>query len=249
MAILSCVSLSQPDCLYSQLYGLYKHITVSPAPTTSRPPLFDLTGRAKWDAWKATSETYGDRYADAESRYLDIARQMGWTGNAGEPSGSQRPSRGGEDTEPPDGSEGGSGGLWGMGYAVSTVAVPRTEDESSTIHTMALSNNADDITSLLKGDPTLDVNERDEFVCFFLVTGRDHAHVLHSQGYTPLHLASDRGSAAVVELLLRVGADPDLKARIIISSLAFERRQRFSNDRIPTILLRSNWQVSLATKT
>ena len=162
--------LSQPDHLHSQLYGLYKHITVSPAPNTSRPPLFDLTGRAKWDAWKATSETYGDRYADAESRYLDIARQMGWTGNAGEPSSSRPTSEGGEDKGPLDGSEDGSGsggGLWGMGYAVSTVSVPTMEDEPATIHTMALSNNADAVTSLLQRDPTLDVNERDEFVCSF----------------------------------------------------------------------------------
>ncbi|KAG6332079.1 hypothetical protein ID866_7007, partial [Astraeus odoratus] len=54
-----------------QLYGLYKFLTVSSLPQTSRPSIFDMTGRAKWDAWNNIGHTFGDRKAEAEKRYLD----------------------------------------------------------------------------------------------------------------------------------------------------------------------------------
>ncbi|EEB98432.1 hypothetical protein MPER_02059, partial [Moniliophthora perniciosa FA553] len=60
-----------------ELYGLYKWLTASPSPNTSRPSFFDLTGRAKWDAWNTAGLKFKDG-AEAEKRYLQIARDLGW---------------------------------------------------------------------------------------------------------------------------------------------------------------------------
>lgn len=71
---------------FTQIYGLYKYLTVARSPTTPRPSLFDFTGRAKWDAWKETGDKYADLdlgpgNANAEARYIEIARELGWSGN------------------------------------------------------------------------------------------------------------------------------------------------------------------------
>ena len=44
-----------------------------------KPSLFDFAGKAKWDAWKSAGDTYKDRPADAEARYIEIAKSLGWT--------------------------------------------------------------------------------------------------------------------------------------------------------------------------
>lgn len=183
-----------------ELYGLFKYLTASPAPTTSRPSIFDYTGRAKWDAWSTTAQKYGDRAAEAESRYIAIARELGWHEEMASQeniwdSDSERDS--GEegiwksDAEMAQSSRGGGGE--GMGNIVSTMVTHEGEEDQSVISVLAISGTAEDMLSYLNKNPEVDVNEADE------------------NGYTALHLACDRGNIAVAQLLLSRGADMNIK--------------------------------------
>jgi acyl-CoA-binding protein len=153
-------------CCFKQLYGLFKYVTVSTNPPTSRPSIFDMTGRAKWDAWNMAGKTYVSG-TDAEIRYLDIARDLGWSeGTALVITEKQEnEQRDGEDIwdKDEDGGSNGSGGVGGMGNTVSTMAPPPEEIDGS-IHGLAVSNDAVGITLFLEKYPDTDLNERDEFV-------------------------------------------------------------------------------------
>ncbi|KAF7310830.1 Ankyrin [Mycena chlorophos] len=63
------------------------------------------------------------------------------------------------------------------------------DTEDATLHGLAVSNNLPSLVLLVERDPTIDLNARDDF------------------GYTPLHLAADRGHAPIVEFLLKKGVD------------------------------------------
>ncbi|KAH9947140.1 ankyrin [Amylocystis lapponica] len=152
----------------SELYGLFKYLTVAPSPNITRPSIFDMTGRAKWDAWSATGQTYADRGADAEKRYLTIARDLGWEEDTSEHSR--------------------SGGENSMGNTVSKMSAP-VGTSGSAISRLAISGNVQELLLFLNSNPAADLNEADE------------------NGYTPLHLACDRGHIEVVEILLDRGAD------------------------------------------
>ncbi|GMN40740.1 hypothetical protein TIFTF001_009963 [Ficus carica] len=54
------------------LYGLYKQATVGPV-NTSRPGIFNLRDRAKWDAWKAVEAKSKD---EAMSDYITKVKQL-----------------------------------------------------------------------------------------------------------------------------------------------------------------------------
>ncbi|XP_040988061.1 acyl-CoA-binding protein isoform X2 [Juglans microcarpa x Juglans regia] len=54
------------------LYGLYKQATVG-AVNTSRPGMFSLRERAKWDAWKAVE---GKSKEEAMSDYITKVKQL-----------------------------------------------------------------------------------------------------------------------------------------------------------------------------
>ncbi|XP_068634521.1 acyl-CoA-binding domain-containing protein 1-like [Aristolochia californica] len=54
------------------LYALYKQATVGPV-NTSRPGIFSLKERAKWDAWKAVEAKSKD---DAMSDYITKVKQL-----------------------------------------------------------------------------------------------------------------------------------------------------------------------------
>lgn len=56
-----------------QLYALYKQATVGDA-TGSRPGIFDVKGRAKWDAWSEKKGTPQDAAAD---QYVALAKRLG----------------------------------------------------------------------------------------------------------------------------------------------------------------------------
>jgi hypothetical protein len=122
-----------------------------------------MTGRAKWDAWKSTQETY-DGGEKAEDRYLDIARSLGWVEDA-MPSNEKFPS-----------SRGSGAGIWDddstvpqrsgnqMGKSVSAMVPPPEATDKSTMHDLSVSDDAAGLTSFLLEHPATDINERDQFV-------------------------------------------------------------------------------------
>uniref|UniRef100_A0A2P2ILZ5 Uncharacterized protein MANES_17G006800 n=1 Tax=Rhizophora mucronata TaxID=61149 RepID=A0A2P2ILZ5_RHIMU len=54
------------------LYGLYKQATVGPVNTT-RPGMFSMKERAKWDAWKAVEAKSQD---EAMNDYITKVKQL-----------------------------------------------------------------------------------------------------------------------------------------------------------------------------
>lgn len=54
------------------LYGLYKQATVGPV-NTSRPGMFNMKDRAKWDAWKAVEGKSAD---EAMNDYITKVKQL-----------------------------------------------------------------------------------------------------------------------------------------------------------------------------
>ncbi|KAH7910874.1 hypothetical protein BJ138DRAFT_1086736 [Hygrophoropsis aurantiaca] len=172
-----------------ELYGLFKFLTVSQVAQGSRPSIFDMTGRAKWDAWSSASKTYGDRGLDAERRYLEIAQELGWTPDSVPASKSQQSDS--DDIWDKEDSNNSGGG--GMGNKVSSMVPPEDSSDGKTLHGLAITGDADKLSEFINLNPGLDINERDEF------------------GYTALHLACDRGGFAIAKVLLENGADPSLK--------------------------------------
>mmetsp|Transcript_80 Transcript_80/g.182 ORF Transcript_80/g.182 Transcript_80/m.182 type:complete len:98 (-) Transcript_80:175-468(-) len=61
-----------------KLYGFFKIAsTSSAAPTSARPGMFSIEGRAKWDAWKAAGESIAgasDIVEAAKLQYTNIVR-------------------------------------------------------------------------------------------------------------------------------------------------------------------------------
>jgi len=188
-----------PSIAFQQLYGLFKYVTVSPAPNAPRPSIFDMTGRAKWDAWSAAGKAHEGHGEEAEKRYLEIARDLGWTGGTSLPAPAEQAHLYGNRVGDYESSEskpdrGGGSGAGGMGTSVSAMAPPPLdEQDSKSLHGLAVTNNVSGLCSYLDAHPGIDINELDE------------------HGYTALHLACDRGNVAVVEQLLSRGADCSLK--------------------------------------
>lgn len=56
-----------------KMYALYKQVNVGDC-NTKRPGMFDLRGRAKWDAWKALK---GMDEETASAKYISLARSLG----------------------------------------------------------------------------------------------------------------------------------------------------------------------------
>ncbi|KII93871.1 hypothetical protein PLICRDRAFT_36092 [Plicaturopsis crispa FD-325 SS-3] len=183
-----------------EIYGLYKCLTVSPKPATPRPSFFDMTARAKWDAWNHAGTVYGENPVNAEARYLHIARSLGWVrGARSVDRGKGKADTGDADDGLPDDwetRETPTTGGDGMAISVSAMAPPSVDAEDAfTIHGLAISDNddADVLASFLDAHAGTNVDALDE------------------SGYTPLHMAADRGNAKIVALLLNRGADPGIK--------------------------------------
>lgn len=64
-------NVSQDDML--QLYGLYKQATVGDNTSDSRPGVFNLKGRYKWDAWEKLK---GTSQEDAEQQYIALVDEL-----------------------------------------------------------------------------------------------------------------------------------------------------------------------------
>lgn len=131
----------------------------------SRPSVFDMTGRAKWDAWSTASKIYSCG-EDAEARYLEIAHDLGWIEGTKPEIKSQGSKTDQEDIWDDDNDTSprrGPGASGGMGGFVSTMAPPPAQDDHS-IHGLAVSDDATGLSALLEQHPEINVNERDEYV-------------------------------------------------------------------------------------
>jgi len=176
-----------------ELYGLFKYITSSKLPSSSRPSIFDMTGQAKWDAWAATGKQYRDSQ-EAEKRYLEIAQTLGWTESRVQNVPLSSTGEGSwDDNDDSDTPEASSYSGDSLGLSVSVMMPPSPSAMDKSIHGLALSNDVSGLTTLLEQCPKTDLDAVDKF------------------GYTPLHLACDRGNIDIVRLLLKRGADHTLK--------------------------------------
>ncbi|KIY32235.1 hypothetical protein I305_05185 [Cryptococcus gattii E566] len=178
-----------------ELYGLFKFITTGSGPTSSRPSLFYPTNRAKHDAWNSLSTKYlhlssvpDQTKAMAQGRYVEIAKQVGWDGVIQEEDDIDLERL--SDSESEDGRDGSEGAKDGW----RKVSVMQAEDglDDIPIHDAVVADSLRVVKELIEADPSL-INSRDEF------------------GYTPLHLAADRGYPEMTKLLLEFGADKSLK--------------------------------------
>ncbi|CAK9786803.1 ankyrin [Cutaneotrichosporon oleaginosum] len=162
-----------------ELYALYKFALTGSGPTGKRPGIFSFEARHKYDAWARIATAFGGRPDDAKARYVEVARGAGWMGNAS------------------PGAEAGEGGVevevkkksGGMGFGPSVSVMEREEGEEgpgSALHDAASEGDVAALDKLLERN---NVNIKDEY------------------GFTPLHLAADRGRTEVVKLLLERGAD------------------------------------------
>jgi acyl-CoA-binding protein len=146
------------------LYGLFKFVTVSHTPNTSKPGIFDFTGRAKWDSWQEVGTRYStqsDPSGVAQTRYLEIAESLGWKPGATAKSDSL-----GHDADGERESTGGA--VTGMGVFVSTMSAPKDND-LDTIHGLAIAGDAQKLEKMLIAEPPLDLNRKDEYVGAFTV--------------------------------------------------------------------------------
>ncbi|KAH8102537.1 acyl CoA binding protein-domain-containing protein [Cristinia sonorae] len=202
----SAPSLSKvSDTVKLELYGLFKFITTSHSPNSSRPSIFNITGRAKWDAWKQTETTYGDRDGNAEERYLQLARELGWIEGSVQSATQSSTSAVPPATKPGDDDEDiwddeettkrhqGSSASMGNTHVSTITEHEEAERIAGTLHEYAVTGDIHGLQAFLQSHPTTDLNEKDEY------------------GYTPLHLASDRGHLPIVELLLAKGVDSTIK--------------------------------------
>ncbi|KAJ8025156.1 Acyl-CoA-binding protein [Holothuria leucospilota] len=64
------VKPSDSDLL--ELYGLFKQVTVGDV-NTERPGMFDMKGKAKWDAWNSRK---GVSASEAEQLYIAKVKQL-----------------------------------------------------------------------------------------------------------------------------------------------------------------------------
>jgi len=174
-----------------ELYALYKYVTVGPKPPTSRPSIFDMTGRAKWDAWSSLADKHGfTAPAQAEARYLGLCEELGWVPDVAPVYIAQpeEPGEGDIDWDAPDDL---SARLVGAGGMANAVSVLQQEEEESpdlnTLHGVVLAGDLEQLKAMEEQE--IDLNALDEY------------------GFTPLHLAADRGHVELVRELLRVGAD------------------------------------------
>jgi len=134
-------------------------VTVSHTPNTSRPGIFDFTGRAKWVSWQEVGTKYSTQFdpdGAAQARYLEIAESLGWESGTtsddvllGHDTDGERESTKGVGT--------------GMGVYVSTMSAPK-DDDLDTIHGLAIAGDAQKLAKMLIAEPSLDLNERDEYV-------------------------------------------------------------------------------------
>jgi len=200
---LSNSSLKVSTAVKLEIYGLFKLVTASQTPAGSRPSLFDLTGRAKWDAWDAAAKNYGgnDGQSRAERHYIEIAEELGFKKpnalvvDRASTSRSKDTDSDDVDLDRLDEDEPGQTTAnvpSGFGGGVSSMShTDPTPRNAQSLHEFALEGNCEALRNFCSKNPDIDIDARDAF------------------GYTALHLAADRGNAEAVEFLLSSGADSE----------------------------------------
>lgn len=175
-----------------------------------------MTGRAKWDAWDAAGKKY-NAPGDAESRYLEIARSLGWSESV-EKERKPQTKEAEVDLEHLSDEEDDAAGQSpsaGLGQHVSKMERSEVATDKG-LHGLVLSGDVPGLVSLLDAIPGSDLNSLDEY------------------GYAPIHLACDRGHLEVVRLLLSRGANRDIKDPDNLSPL--ELSQEAGHDEIAKLL-------------
>jgi hypothetical protein len=114
------------------------------------------------------AQSYEGRPSDAENRYLDIARSLGWTEGS-----SAAPGADGE-TDGQEESGGGGGSGSGMGISVSVISPPTLEDasDSSELHGYAMTDDVAALSALFSAGKCADIDVRDEYVSLFIMPCR-----------------------------------------------------------------------------
>lgn len=157
----------------------------------------------------------------AEARYIAIARSLGWS----EDKTPEDRDEGELDLDSDDEGEtsrsgsGGGGSGSGLGASVSMMSASR-EKSGSVLSDLAIAGDARGLRTFLGAHPDADINTKDENVSSRYTRTAQPVLNCASQGYTPFHLACDRGHADVVRLLLERGADPSIKVITILMKCA-----------------------------
>ena len=129
--------------------------------------------------------------------------------------------------------EGGGGS--GMGVSVSVMSSPQLDEETSTgLHAYAIRDDIAAMSAFLHAGEDLDINALDEYVSKVSWGLASFMTAIPTvlQGYTALHLASDRGNVAMVELLLKSGADKTLKVSTTLTDYENVLIRNFSTQKL-----------------
>ena len=115
----------------------------------------------------------GKRFAstgDAEGRYIEMARNLGWSEDVVQVIGHDEETEDGiwdeddEDDSVPSSSRGsGSGGSGSLSVSVSAIAKP-VEVVDRSLHGLVLQGDLEGLDALLETEPGLDLDKRDEYV-------------------------------------------------------------------------------------
>lgn len=151
----------------AQLYALYKYVMVGPKPPTSRPSIFDMTGRAKWDAWSSLGDKRGfTDPAQAEARYLELCKELGWVPDAAvsiHVAQTEEEEDREIDWDAPDEPSSRAAGTSGMANAVSVLQQEEEEPlDLNTLHGVVLAGDLERLRAMEMGE--IDLNALDEYV-------------------------------------------------------------------------------------
>ncbi|KAG7563038.1 hypothetical protein FFLO_01470 [Filobasidium floriforme] len=177
-----------------EIYGLYKVATVGPEPDCPAPSFFSLPAtKAKWNAWKAQGEKYGEDAQGAKEKYIEISEEIGY--QVGKTS------------------KGGVGGV--VVSSMSRTDMDSEEELHEPVHARAMDGDIQALTDILKSDGDL-INSQDEFGMSPLHYAADRGHVdtvrmlldkgadrslQDSEGLTPFQLAEPMQNERVLNLL------------------------------------------------
>ena len=166
------------------MYAIFKYLTVSPSPNVPKPSIFDFAGKAKWDAWQAAGKTYEGQPADAENRYLEIARSLGWKeGQETQAKASSKEQAGDDEGEEDiwdsdsDGEERAHKGDGGAMGRITSTMIMEDEQTSSALSNLAIEGDVESLRSHLQEHPDEDVNARDENVSHACTCPASPAHI------------------------------------------------------------------------